>query len=168
MQNTVTTSEKINAFVGGILRTTCIGCFVAISILMVFNVFARFFPILSLSWFDEVVEGMFAWLVFLGAAALWRENEHFTVTFLPDCLRGSKKGCLLEVTISLISILFLAVFTYYSLVLTLKAGDTTPVLQMPKRLLYSCMPLSGAIMIAHSLQKMLTGLCRLGTPERSA
>jgi TRAP-type transport system small permease protein len=121
-----------------------------------------------MSWFDEILEGFFAWMVFIGAAALWRENEHFTVTFLPDWLRGSKTGYLLEVSIHLISILFLLVFTYYSLNLTIRAGDTTPVLMMPKRLLYVCMPLSGAIMVGYSLRNIFSSLGRLYRSFRPA
>lgn len=121
-----------------------------------------------MSWFDEILEGVFAWMVFMGAAALWRENEHFTVTFLPDWLRGSKKGCVLDVTIHLISILFLLVFTYYSLNLTMRASDTTPILMMPKRLLYVCMPLSGIIMVGYSFRNIWACIARLCKSCQSA
>jgi TRAP-type C4-dicarboxylate transport system permease small subunit len=161
MQNSPDSTNKLDALFGSFLRTVSMGCLVAISILMVINVFLRFFPIFSMSWFDEILEGFFAWMVFIGAAALWRENEHFTVTFLPDWLRGSKTGYLLEVSIHLISLLFLLVFTYYSLNLTIRAGDTTPVLMMPKRLLYVCMPLSGAIMAGYSFRNICASIGRL-------
>lgn len=167
MQNTTRLSNGIEAFVSLLLRNVCIAFFTVISLLMVINVFNRFWPIFALSWFDEVLEGLFAWLVFLGAAELWRENEHFTVTFLPDCLRGSKRGDFLEIALDLISLSFLIVFTYYAFIITMKAGDTTPVLLMPKRLLYACMPLSGLIMIVHSLQKMMASLCHLIGPQKS-
>ena len=161
MQNSAGGSKGFDAMLGYLLRWVSMGCLVVISVMMVFNVFLRFFPLFAMSWFDEVLEGFFAWMVFLGAAALWRENEHFTVTFLPDWLRGSKKGHILEVSIHLVSIFFLLVFTYYSLNLTIRAGDTTPVLMMPKRLLYLCMPLSGVIMVGYSLRNICASLGRL-------
>jgi TRAP-type C4-dicarboxylate transport system permease small subunit len=161
MQNLTGRAKNIDALFGALLRGVSIGCLVVISVLMLINVFLRFLPVVSLSWFDEVLEGFFAWMVFFGAAALWRENEHFAVTFLPDWLRGSKKGYFLEVSVHLLSILFLVVFTYYSLNLTLRAGDTTPILMMPKRLLYLCMPLSGAIMIGYSLRSAVSSFFHL-------
>ena len=141
--------------------------FTAIALLMVINVLNRFFPVLNLSWFDEIVEGLFAWLVFLGSAELWRENEHFTVTFLPDWLRGTKKGDLLEILLDLTSMSFIGVFTYYAYVLTGRCNDITPVLEIPKYLLYLCMPLSGLIMLMHSLRKMLSSFSQLIHPQKS-
>jgi TRAP-type transport system small permease protein len=167
MQNSSDSMKKLDAFLGVLLRRVSMACLVVISVLMIINVFLRFYPIFAISWFDEILEGFFAWMVFIGAAALWRENEHFTVTFLPDWLRGSKKGYILEISIHLISILFLLVFTYYSLNLTIRAGDTTPVLMMPKRLLYVCMPLSGVIMAGYSFRNIFASIgclyksCRL-------
>ncbi len=158
MQSSANTMNKLDAWFGTLLRLLSMSCLVVISILMVFNVFTRFFPFFSMSWFDEILEGFFAWMVFFGAAALWRENEHFTVTFLPDWLRGSKTGYILEICIHLISILFLLVFTYYSLNLTMRAGDTTPILMMPKRILYVCMPLSGAIMVGYSFRNICVSI----------
>ena len=168
MQNSTESTNKFDAWLGTFLRVVSMSCLTVISILMVFNVFTRFFPIFSMSWFDEILEGVFAWMVFMGAAALWRENEHFTVTFLPDWLHGSKKGCVLDVTIHLISILFLLVFTYYSLNLTMRASDTTPILMMPKRLLYVCMPLSGIIMVGYSFRNIWACIARLCKSCQSA
>jgi TRAP-type C4-dicarboxylate transport system permease small subunit len=90
VQTTASLSERLDAIVTSVIRKACIAMFSVIALLMVVNVFNRFFPVLNVSWFDEIVEGLFAWLVFLGSAELWRENEHFTVTFLPDWLRGRK------------------------------------------------------------------------------
>ena len=167
MQNTPSLSERLDTAVSSVIRKTCVAMFTAIALLMVINVLNRFFPVLNLSWFDEIVEGLFAWLVFLGSAELWRENEHFTVTFLPDWLRGTKKGDLLEILLDLTSMSFIGVFTYYAYVLTGRCNDITPVLEIPKYLLYLCMPLSGLIMLMHSLRKMLSSFSQLIHPQKS-
>ena len=41
--------------------------------------FVRFFPVVSLHWFDEIIELLYAYLVFYGAAALWITREHLSV-----------------------------------------------------------------------------------------
>ena len=167
MQNTTRLAERLDAAVTSVIRMTCVAMFTALALLMVINVFNRFLPILNVSWFDEVMEGLFAWLVFLGSAELWRENEHFTVTFLPDWLHGTKKGDVLEILLDLTSMCFIGAFTYYAYVLTGRCNDITPVLEIPKYLLYLCMPLSGLIMLIHSLRKMLASFSRLLNPQTS-
>lgn len=167
MQTTASLSERLDAAVTSVIRKACIAMFSIIALLMVVNVFNRFFPVLNVSWFDEIVEGLFAWLVFLGSAELWRENEHFTVTFLPDWLRGTKKGELLGILLDLTSMCFISVFTYYAYVLTGRCKDITPILEIPKYLLYLCMPLSGLIMLLHSLRKMLASCSQLIHPQKS-
>ncbi len=153
--------KRIDGLVGTLLRGISVGCLAVISVLLTLNVLVRFVPVVSLAWFDEIIEMLFAWMVFLGAAALWREKEHFTVAFLPDWLKGTKKGDLLNVVINLVSLTFLLIFTYFALNLTIRAGDITPVLEMPKRLLYASMPLAGAIMTVYSLGDMVRSLGKL-------
>ena len=139
---------------GRMLRLIAGGCLGIIFVLLTANVFVRFVPVVSLAWLDEIIEMLTAWMVFIGAAALWREKEHFAVSFLPDWWRGTRKGCLLNIMVDLISLTFLFVFTYYSLNLTIRASDWTPVLNMPKRVLYACMPISGAVMGIYSIRDL--------------
>ncbi len=56
-----------------------ITCFFLLTILITANVFVRFFPVVSLHWFDEIIELLYAYLVFYGAAALWITREHLCV-----------------------------------------------------------------------------------------
>lgn len=153
--------KKIDRVIGFILRWGSTGILALIFLILIANVFVRFFPFTSFGWFDEVIEMLIAWMVFLGAAALWRENEHFVVAFLPELLCGKKAGYLLDILINIISLAFVAVFTYYSLNLTMRAADWTPVINMPKKLLYASMPVSGAIMLIYSLRNIINSSCRL-------
>jgi TRAP-type C4-dicarboxylate transport system permease small subunit len=147
--------RKIDTLLGHGLRWSSIGTLTAILILMVGNVLVRFIPLISFGWFDEIIELLIAWFIFFGAAALWREREHFTVAFLPDWLKGRTAACALGIVIDLVSLVFLAMFTYYSLDLTMRARAVTGILMLPKKLFYICMPVSGAIMIAYSLRNII-------------
>ncbi len=53
------------------LKAMTITGFVFLTLLISANVFVRFVPIVSLHWFDEIIELIYAYLVFYGAAALW-------------------------------------------------------------------------------------------------
>jgi TRAP-type C4-dicarboxylate transport system permease small subunit len=147
--------KKVDAFLGYGLRWGSSALLVVVFVLMIGNVLVRFMPIVSFGWFDEIIEMLVAWFIFLGAAALWREKQHFTVAFLPDWLKGSKAGYVLGIVIDLISLSFLLVFTYYSYNLTMRAVSVTPILMMPKGALYICMPVSGALMVLYSVRNIL-------------
>jgi TRAP-type C4-dicarboxylate transport system permease small subunit len=149
--------KSADRVIGRILRWGSVSLLFAVFTLLSINVFIRFFPIISFEWFDEIVEMLIAWMVFLGTAALWRENEHFAITFLPEALQGKKTGFALDILINLISLVFIGVFTYYSLNLTLRVTDWTPTLNMPKALLYASMPVSGILMVIYSLRNILSG-----------
>jgi TRAP-type C4-dicarboxylate transport system, small permease component len=157
--------KKIDNILGCILRWGSTAILGILFILLAANVFVRFVPFTSFGWFDEIIEMLIAWFVFLGAAALWRENEHFVVAFLPDCLKGKAAGQLLDIIINIISIIFITAFTYYSLNLTMRANDWTPVITMPKKLLYASMPVSGAIMIVYSVRNIFLSGSRLARKQ---
>lgn len=147
--------------IGGALRWGSVSILGIVFVLLAVNVFVRFFPIVSFEWFDEVIEMLIAWMVFLGTAALWRENEHFTITFFPDLFKGRKAGFALDILINLVGLAFIGVFTYYSLNLTLRVSDWTPIINMPKKLLYASMPVSGVFMVIYSLRNILVSGAKL-------
>ena len=153
--------KALDKLIGGLLRWGSVAILALIFILLSFNVLVRFFPIVSFGWFDEIIEMMIAWMVFLGTAALWRENDHFTISFLPELLQGKKVGLALDIVIGLISLFFISVFTYYSFNITLRANDWTPVINMPKKLLYASMPVSGMIMVVYSLRNILVSSAKM-------
>jgi TRAP-type C4-dicarboxylate transport system permease small subunit len=56
--------------------------------------------------------------------------------------------------LELLVLFFVVMFFYYSLRLTILALDVTNVFAIPKRVLYSCLPVSGAIMIIYSIRNI--------------
>lgn len=136
------------------LRLICVVCFAGLLLLLAGNVFVRFFPVAAFFWFDEIVEWLFAWMVFFGSAALWARDDHFRLEWINDCIKGTRAGYLVAAAIELLSLAFIAIFFYQSLTLTLMARDWTPVFNVSRRCLYICMPLSGLIMVGYSLRNV--------------
>jgi TRAP-type C4-dicarboxylate transport system permease small subunit len=134
------------------LRWATVGCFVGLLFLMGAGIFVRFVPIGSMGWADEVIEWAFAWMVFLGTAVLWRERTHFRVDLIPNWLAGSKAGRMLEIFLSLLSLVFFVVFTYQGGVLTMRTTDNSPILDLPKAAWYIVMPISGAAIIGYTVR----------------
>jgi TRAP-type C4-dicarboxylate transport system permease small subunit len=155
--------KKIDRMVLAALKTLTVTLFLLLSLLVTANVLVRFVPVVSLHWFDEIVELLYAALVFYGAAALWITREHFSLgdwigaTFL----KGSHARCWYRAALEVLVLIFAAVFFYYSLRLTLLVQDTTNVFAIPKRVLYSCMPVAGAIMVIYTIRNIIVELLPL-------
>ena len=138
-----------------VLRAICVTCFSLLLLLLAGNVFVRYFPVAAFYWFDEVVEWLFAWMVFFGAAALWTRDEHFKLEWISDKIKGTRTGHIVTIGLEIISFFFLFIFFYQATRLTFLAKDWTPVFNVPRRYLYICMPLSGFIMVTYSIRNIL-------------
>jgi TRAP-type transport system small permease protein len=138
------------------LKALTITCFVVVTILVTANVLVRFFPVASLHWFDEIIELFYAYLVFYGAAALWISREHISVgDWIGSRITKNATGRhIYRMVLEVIVLVFALIFFYYSLRLTALALDVTNVFAIPKKVLYSCMPVAGAIMIIYSIRNI--------------
>lgn len=138
-----------------ILKGITITSFFFLALLISANVFVRFFPVVSLHWFDEIIELLYAYLVFYGAAALWISREHFRVEdWLGKKIKNVKWRYGYRIIIELLVMCFAVIFFYYSLKLTLLARDVTNVFAIPKKILYSCLPAAGIVMILYSIRNV--------------
>ena len=154
-QKTLACLSVIDRVLVGALRVICICCFSLLLLLLSGNVLVRYFPVAAFYWFDEVVEWMFAWMIFFGAAALWARDEHFRLEWIHAKIKGTAYGHLIAAGLELISLFFLTIFFYQALRLTILAKDWTPVFNVSRRCLYICMPVSGFIMFAYSIRNVL-------------
>jgi TRAP-type transport system small permease protein len=166
--------EKVLSFlrlVGGIaltlLKAISIVCFALLTVLVTANVVVRFLPVVSLHWFDEIVEMLYAYLVFYGAAALWINKEHFSVgDWMSGRIVKSAGGCrVYRLILEVFKLTFAGIFLYYSFRLTIMAIDVTNVFAIPKRVLYSCMPISALVMVVYSLCSIVLQVCELNVGE---
>jgi TRAP-type C4-dicarboxylate transport system permease small subunit len=135
------------------MRAVAIGCLVALLVILAGNVIAREFQLYATAWLDEVVELLFAWMVFIGAAALWRDGEHFRIDALERALTGRARTAL-QLAIALISLVFVLVMTWYGWQLTIKSAAQTPILELPTWIDYVCIPMAGLIMSVYTLAQL--------------
>ena len=137
------------------MRGICIVCLVLLLLLLTGNVVFRFIVIISMGWYDEIVELLFAWLVFIGAAALWRDNSHFRVKWFYAKFENRPAGNIIGLVVELLCFFFLMVMTWQGLRITLLANDWTPILKFPKRLMYVDIPLAGSLMLIYSIRNII-------------
>jgi TRAP-type transport system small permease protein len=139
------------------MRFICMVCLLLLFVIVTVSVVNRFTGMMSMGWSDELIELLFAWLVFLGSACLWRDHAHFGVDLLPGLLHGRWKWLLTLLT-SVLGIVFLVLLVYHGWNLLIDASDNSPVFAISKKYWYGVMPLAGSIMMAYSLRDIWVAL----------
>lgn len=146
--------EKLNAFlkvadlvITTVLKWITIALFVVLIAIITLNILLRYFPFTSFHWMDEIVELCFGALVFYGAAAAWMARGHFSVgDWISGLLKAERAKTAYRLLIELLCLSFLVIFFKYSTQIAMRTMEVTAVFQIPKRALYSCMPISALIM----------------------
>jgi len=151
--------KAVDRVLGFVLRWFCILDMLALTGVLSAVVFIRFVPIWTLSWSDEITEWLMASLIFMAAAALWRENDHFKITMISDRLAGRFSGRAFTLFLEVLTAVFIFFFAIYSLDLTLGSGRTSPVLSWPMTWWYAPMPVAGFIMVAYAIRNVVQGVC---------
>lgn len=138
------------------LKTISIISFVILTVLLTAVILARFIPFMSLLWCEEVIELVFACMIFYGSAALWITKEHFNAgNFVENrFFKDEKYKRCYRIALELMGLAFAAIFFYYSYRLTMNNNSVTNVLAIPKKMFYVCMPISGAIMTIYSIRNI--------------
>jgi TRAP-type C4-dicarboxylate transport system permease small subunit len=158
----------VDRVIFGTLKVITITSFVILTILISANVFVRFVPIASLHWFDEIIELVYAYLVFYGAAALWITRGHISVGdwIGAKVIKNVRARHFYRMIIELLVLFFVGVFFYYSLRLTILALDVTNVFAIPKKVLYSCLPVSGVIMVIYTIRNITVETIGMINPQQ--
>jgi TRAP-type C4-dicarboxylate transport system permease small subunit len=146
--------SKMDGMLGISLRGVSSFAVVALWILVTATVLFRIIPIFSMGWSDEIVEWLFAWMVFICSAELCRQRKHFIVDLIPNMIAGTRTGHVLNIVIQLLALVFFLVFTYQGFKLTIMATDRSPYFELPRVLWYVCMPLAGLIMVGYTIRDL--------------
>lgn len=104
----------------------------------------------ALSWSDEVTRYLLIWSTFLGATVVYRHNGHISVTLLQDAV-SPKLAKALRVLVHAICFVLFAVLFHYSSLYCMKLKKTATAMPIKMKYIYSCIPVSMAIMMVHAL-----------------
>lgn len=156
--------EKLDRALGWAETTFVGGALAFASLLLFVNVVLRYWFLAPISWAEELTLYIMVWIVFVGSSVAIRTRGHIAIDLLPLTLSPAGRHRL-AVLIALITLLFLAVFFYYSGQHTLRvraSGQVTPVMQAPMWLAYLAMPAGSALMALRTCQ-LLWRLVREGS-----
>ena len=149
--------KTADGILGKVLRWFCIANLLVLTGILGAVVFIRFVPVAKLSWSDEIIEWLMASLIFMAAAELWRENDHFKIEMVSQWLAGRQSGRIFSLFLEILTGAFILAFAQYSLDLTLSVGRTSPILSLPMTWWYAPMPTAGFIMVAYSIRNIVQG-----------
>ena len=152
--------RKMDWILGISLRGAGSFAIVVLWIIVAATVLFRIIPIFSMGWSDEIVELLFAWMVFICSAELGRQRKHFIVDLIPNMIAGTRTGRVLNIVTQLLALAFLLVFTYQGCKLTILATDRSPYFEFPKWLWYLCIPIAGLIMTGYTIRNLYFLFCR--------
>jgi TRAP-type C4-dicarboxylate transport system permease small subunit len=177
--------KKLDKAVQLVLRWISIALFATLSLLLIGNVFLRLcgdlvqhlrgwglngiantirtiLPITSFHWLDEIVELCFSALTFYGAAAIWALKGHFSVgDWISKRLPGSISREIYKIFIDGICIAFFVIFFRFSVLLVLRTTELSTVFQIPKKVMYSSMPIASFIMLIYSLAELFRSFMQI-------
>jgi len=151
--------EAADRGVARALEWITVSLFAALTLLLTANIVVRFVPVVSLHWFDEIVELLYAALVFYGAAAVWIGKAHFSVgDWISRWIPGERSRRLYRASLELACLAFALVLLVYSYQLFDSAQELTPVFGISKKVHYACMPISSLIMAVYSAKNLVVEL----------
>jgi TRAP-type C4-dicarboxylate transport system permease small subunit len=179
------TLKKIDDAVLIVIKVVTITLFVALTLILTANVFFRLMadlakrlediksplvnivPVVSMHWMDEIVEMIFAALVFYGAAGVWILKGHFSAgDWIGKRLKNPRLRAAYRLLVDIIAFAFIAIFFWYSLNLVRRALEVTSVFQISRKIIYACMPISSGIMVLYSLKFIILGVMDMIKPKK--
>ena len=147
--------ERVDRAVAASLRWISVASLCALFATVAFVVVTRVFGLRSAGWTDELIEFLFAWLLFPCAAGLWRTRSHFTVDLLAQTIASPAIRRVLGIVVEVLCLVFLAVFVYEACVFVeASIGESSPVFGFSRAWWYGVMPIAGTIMIAYSVARL--------------
>ena len=129
--------------------------FVICTVLVIVNVFLRYFLNVGLYWSEEVCTGCFVWAVYLGAAACYKRRIHMGVDLIVKKLPGRARKTA-TVIVDFILVILNGFITYQSYVyISLSHTKPTPVLDISTAFISSSLVVSFACMFVFSIIFMI-------------
>ncbi len=141
-------------------------CIAAIVLVTVAAVWWRYVLDNPLSWVEQVSNMIFIWIVFIGAAVLYRQNLHIGVDAFLYML-NEKNRAIWKWVIEALNLVFIIVLFIYSLKLTIQVmPNASGALDISPAFYYVAAPISCLMMMIYFVEKIVDPTRRV--PEGEA
>lgn len=145
--------ERLLALIAGAL-------FAAFIVTVLYQVVARNYLQISVSWTDEVAMGFFIWAVFLGAAIAVRRRNHYVVDILPSRFAVAQRALRLFGSVACLPVIYVLIVNGNILV-DMGWSRRSVALGVPMAYMFAALPVAGVAMLLFSLEVIRDDIARL-------
>lgn len=135
----------------------------AIVLITIAAVWWRYVVNAPIAWIEQVSNMLFIWIVFIGAAVLYRRQLHIAVDYFVNMLPQRFSGIAFW-TIETLNLVFIVVLFVFSLKLTIDVlPSTTGALDITPAWYYASAPIACAMMMLFFVEKVIDPTKRVPT-----
>ena len=158
--------KKADTVLGKVVNVIAITAFSMMVLLIIAQVYTRFFTSQSLTWSEELARYLFVYVIFFSAILVSRDKKHIAIDNLTLALHGVPLKIVLTVS-KLIQIAFFVVVLIgaakFMPTAMLRTGST---IRIPMTAVYICIPVSCAIMALYTLRDLIEALIKKEDGEK--
>jgi TRAP-type transport system small permease protein len=122
------------------------------------QVLVRFVFRVPIPWTEEVARIAFVYSVYLGAILGMRDRAHINVDIVLSVVPPGVRR-VMELVGSVLVAIFLIFLTWQGVVFVMATGtQTTPVMELPFRYVFTMLPISGALMLLYLVLRVVDDL----------
>jgi TRAP-type transport system small permease protein len=127
----------------------------AMTLVVIINIFSRYFLNYAISWAEEISRYLMVWMVMLGAAMGVRSATHFRMEMIEHFFREGVKPLFHWFTLTVFSLVGFVLLWHGMILLPLTNYQYATATQIPMSWVYISLPLSGCLMIFFVIERFL-------------
>ncbi|WBW50423.1 TRAP transporter small permease [Peptoniphilus equinus] len=149
--------NKIKQVMDKLLEIICVVVFSSMVISTTYQVVVRYVFNSPSAYSETITKYLFVWLILYSAAYVFGKREHISIGVLKNKLKG-KNQQVVEILIEFIIIIFAVVVMVYGgfNVASMNMLQYDSILGIPTGFAYSCIPISGILIIFYSVYNLST------------
>ncbi len=148
--------KSIKNILDKITSLSCIVVFIAMVLLVTYQVISRYFFSAPSSVSEALTRYAFVWLIIISATYIFGQREHIYISVLKDKLPAKAKR-VVNILIELVTIIFASLVMVYGgfSISNMNMLQIDSILNIPTGVMYSIIPICGVIIIFYSLYNIM-------------
>jgi len=154
--------EKLDSIINLLFRTIIVVLFVGMIVLILAQVYTRFFTTSSLTWSEELSRYALVYLVFLSAILLVRQKGHLRIENLINILPAPIAKTITVISVLLQILFFVIVIWGAARLFPTASMRVSPANAIPMPVVYLCVPLFCCFGILYTVRDLMEILLKKG------
>ncbi|MBZ5486863.1 TRAP transporter small permease [Halomonas aquamarina] len=143
--------RKINDLIEKVLLLLAGSLFAAFILTVLYQVVARNYLKISVSWTDEVAMACFIWSVFIGAAVALRNRKHYVIDIFPPQFVITQRVLRLFGSLACLPLIYVLI-VHGNVLVEMGWRRRSVALGTPMAYLFAALPVAGIAMVLFSLE----------------